>query len=253
MIYFDAITSYTRTYSSSVSKHPLSKGSNITDHISKENPSFSFSAFVSNGGWSNVFGVESSPFDILSDIRFYNGRPQVQRVSVSLDTNSFVKYLPDSLTQFFSSDTSRVSMDEKSDTNYTLDIETSLIEISESGELVTLYEFNSDGSLRKDALSDVAITSVAFAEDADTGDGLNIDISCEKIFYVYSQTATIPKDVAASVGDKASSTQDKGQKQGAGPGVEGATPSNQKETKEQAVSQAAIIAGMGNVQPPTGK
>ena len=212
-IYFDAITSFNRTYSASVSKFPISSGGNISDHITRENPQFTFSAVASNGGWSNSINTYESIGDFFSgnDIRFFNGRPYVSPVRVLLDTSRFTKYLPDSITQFFSSATPDVIVDDRSEGDYVKQMEDTLKNLVMDEEIVSIYEFDSRGMLRGE-VTDVVITSVEFSEDADSGDALDIRVSCEKIFKTTSQTTSIPKGaVQNDVKDKTSSTSNKGQ------------------------------------------
>ncbi len=213
-IYFDAITRYDRRYSSSVSKHPISKGTNITDNITRENPEFTFSAYVSNGAWSNSFVSLGDEQLFASSI--VNPKKYVPKVSVSLDTSTFTKYLPDSLTQFFNSGTSTIILQDKGDDRCKI-TEDFLINIRENEELFTLYEFDSKGNIRK-SHENVTLTNLSFNEDPDTGDGLNIEVSVEKIFLVEAKSTTIPKDVAVGIKDKSSGKEKKGQ---VGPGVVG--------------------------------
>ena len=213
LIYFDAITSYNRTYSASVSKFPISSGGNISDHITRENPQFSFAAVITNGGWSNSINTYDSIGDFFSgnDIRFFNGRPYVSPVRVLLDPSRFTKYLPDSITQFFSSATPEVIVDDRSEGDYVKQTEDTLKNLVLEEEIVSLYEFDSRGMLRGE-ITDVVITSVDFSEDADSGDALDVNISCEKIYKTTSQMTSIPKGaVQGGVKDKASSTSNKGQ------------------------------------------
>lgn len=242
-IYFDAITRYDRRYSSSVSKQPISSGGNITDNITRENPELSFSAFVSNGSWSNIVDFQGLQFLETGEIGFANNRPYVEAVSITTDTGQFTKYLPDSLTQFFVSGTPGVNMQGSSGEDWVLSLENTLLSLRDNEEVFTLYEFDSKGSVRK-THEDVTLTSLNFSEDTDTGDGLNIEVTLEKIFFVTAETTTVPKDVADSVSAKAKPKETKGQ---IGPGAEGGSGAQPDPVVPNSSFLGGITSGAGSV------
>ena len=54
IIYFDAVTVYTKDYSGKVTSHPIEAGASISDHFVSDNPKFKISGVLSHVDWSPV-------------------------------------------------------------------------------------------------------------------------------------------------------------------------------------------------------
>src|SRR5690554_6972938 len=53
--YLDAVTNYTKSKASSVSQHPVDRSALVTDHITKDNPTFSLRAVVSSADFNTTY------------------------------------------------------------------------------------------------------------------------------------------------------------------------------------------------------
>jgi len=217
LIYLDAVTAFTRNHSGQVTKHPVDRGGNITDHFIRENDKITLSAVVSQ------VDLSTNVLEVVDENGYvpYNSKYLYNPVSVSSSDNSLLnKLMPASISQFVGTKKPEVTLD-PSTPDYNEGVQT-LLETLVSGErfnaekgviepniqLVSVYEFL--GSLISKVRRDFVITSVAFNETADTGDGVYCEITLEKVRFVTLESTEIPKDVADSMKSKSASKSDKG-------------------------------------------
>lgn len=108
---FDAVTSWNRSFTGAVTKHPID-GSNISDHYINNNPVFTMSAVIS------ASDVSLTPF-ALSDQdgnKPLNSRAAPTRVSVtSSDQSLLMKFMPNVIGQFLPDTLPTVVMDGESE------------------------------------------------------------------------------------------------------------------------------------------
>ena len=109
---FDAITSWNRSFTGTVSKHPIDGGSNVSDHYINNNPVFTMSAVIS------ASDVSLTPF-ALSDQdgnKPLNSRAAPTGVSVtSSDQSLLMKFMPNVIGQFLPDTLPTVVMDGESE------------------------------------------------------------------------------------------------------------------------------------------
>lgn len=220
-VYFDAVTSYSRSYKASVTKHPVDGGGNITDHFIKDNPAFTLSVVISS---IDIATFPNSLTDSVGD-QPYNTRPSPDAVSVnSTDRSVLTKYLPDSIGQFLPDKRPDIVMAEKrDDTNQSAeDLLVSLI----TGAGVNIITGLPDVSIREVVLystegyslvkklpvgeSKLVVTSVSFREDANTGIAVYCDISMEQVTFVSLTKTTLPKNVRTTLKAKVASKKNTG-------------------------------------------
>ena len=112
MIYFDAVTSWNRSFTGSATKHPVDGGGNISDHYINNNPVFTMSAVIS------ASDVSLTPF-ALSDQdgnKPLNSRAAPTGVSVtSSDQSLLMKFMPNVIGQFLPDTLPTVVMDGESE------------------------------------------------------------------------------------------------------------------------------------------
>lgn len=245
MLYFDAVTVYSQSYTGQVSKHPVDGGSPITDHFIKQNPIFTV---------SGVFSTDdiSVGTTLISDGEGnypFNTREAPTPVSVtSTDLTVLGKLLPDALGQFLPDQNPSASIDLPR-TDLTDQIRDMLIQRLEGVkynektqqfdsfiQLVQLYEFT--GSLLKRIIPQLVITNLVFREDANSGDALYCDITFEQVTFAYLKKTTIPKDVAQSIKGKSSPKENKGKQDSTKKAVLGAPP-NEKGPNADAMGKVA--------------
>ena len=245
MLYFDAVTVYTQSYTGQISKHPVDGGSPITDHFIKQNPVFTIS------GVSSTDDI-STGTTLISDGQGnfpYNTREAPEPVTVtSTDLTVLGKLLPDSLGQFLP-ELSPTAFIDLAQTDLTEQIREQLIQRLEGIkynektkqydsfiQLVELYEFT--GSLLKKIIPRLVITNLVFREDANSGNALYCDMTFEQVTFAYLKKTTIPKDVAASVKGKSGSKENKGKQDSTKQGVLGA-PAGSKPPNADALGKIA--------------
>ena len=97
-VYFDAVTAYSRSFSGSVTKHPIDAGASVVDHFVKENPVITLSAVITGVDVSTgSFNIR----DLEGNNTPYNVRQAPDPVVVSSTDNSMLaKLIPASVGQF---------------------------------------------------------------------------------------------------------------------------------------------------------
>lgn len=213
LIYFDAVTQYSRDYSGQVSSHPLANGTQISDHFVRQNPKFSISAVIS--------GVDINTWTTLirdaEDVQPYNSYSNVP-VSVEGNDNSF-GLLPDSIGQWLNRESPIVSIDETR-TDYTPQVEQALIRLMEgmvydqansfwrtNAQLVTIYEM--DGLLMKREVPNLVITGLRFQEDVRSGDALIFSMQLEQISFKFTERTKLSQQVVKLFAKQAAEEQRK--------------------------------------------
>lgn len=216
-IYFDAVTVFSQSHRGQVTKHPIALGGNITDHFIRENPSFTLSGVISPVDLS----LGSYLIQDLDGNSPYNVFEPPTAVSVnSTDQSTLDKLLPDSIGQFLPDTTPVVTLDEGRENFLSIvkegltDIMSGVIYNDATGnfepdiQLVELYEF--DDYLLRRISNSLVITNILFKEDANSGEGLYIDLTLERVEFAYLKRTVIPKDVSDALKKKAETKKDKG-------------------------------------------
>ncbi len=194
-IYFDAVTEYSTNYGGTVTSHPISSGSNISDHFVRNNTTMSLSAVIS--------GVDiSSGTHLISDKPDGSGNKPTNTRSREFKSTSINQklgwsdFLPDSIGQFFSPNTPSVVMsaDQRGQTwRVALN---KILELFQDGKMqfVTLYEY--DNNLLNNVVENLVLTSLRFYEDPDTGDALFCSLSLEQVTITSTTEVALPEAVA---------------------------------------------------------
>ena len=221
---FDAVTSWNRSFTGAVTKHPIDGGSNISDHYINNNPVFTMSAVISEVDIARISGILQNELgESPSNARH---RPTAVQVT-STDASSLMKYLPNVIGQFLSDSTPEILMDgvpgSEGDgvldesrfrgSSYIEGIQDLLVSLQSgeginlvTGQLettirpVTLYETNdNDISLVKKLPADdtkaLIITGLNFREDTESGYALYADITFELIRFANLKKVALPPDL----------------------------------------------------------
>lgn len=207
-LYFDAITSWNRSFTGNTTKHPVDSGGNVTDHYINNNPVFTMSAVISG---TDLSISTSSLQNELGDIP-YNARTAPSEVVVgSEDQSLLMRFIPNVINQFLPDTIPDIVMDDfRGDTSEDIqDILTNL----QSGEgynqltgqfetlirPVVLYETNGFLSLVRKLPADnnsyLVITSINFREDAESGQALYADITLERVRFANLKKVQLPPDL----------------------------------------------------------
>jgi len=201
-IYFDAITSLNESHTGTVTSHPISTGSKLSDHFVRDNSKLSLSGVISAVDISNV------NLSQMEGEKPYNqdGTPPFEVSVTSTDQSLLQRFIPDVFGQFLPDREPDILMDineavsgdealwdsnikfflsrlfEDSVLEYspqTANLESQVVvnaveiwEISESGAVNPL--FPSPGRI-------LLATGVTFKEDMSTGGGLHCDMTFEEV------------------------------------------------------------------------
>ena len=220
-IYFDAISASSANYRGQVTKHPIDSGGTISDHFIKENPVFQFTGIITGTDLS------SSSYLIRGDGGEGAFNSKVAPASVKLKNSAagLLQYLPSSVSQFLDKTSSEIVMDQdiRTDSNYEIacrDIIVNLIQgISYNREsqqlenkinLIELYEFDQDNSIRKPPTGNLVLTNFSVNETPESGDALLVDITLEQVEFATLKKEALPQDVKTSLKPKVSSKKNKG-------------------------------------------
>ena len=112
LLYFDAVTTWNRSFTGSVTKHPVDGGGSITDHYVNNNPSFTLSAVISG---TDISMTSSALFTEIGDSPS-NSRPAPSDVQVtSTDNTLLMKFIPNVIGQFLPDTLPTVVMDGESE------------------------------------------------------------------------------------------------------------------------------------------
>lgn len=193
MFYFDAVETYSQQYASQVTKHPIDKSGNISDHIFKDNATFSVKGVVSNVDFntSRLFNTQT----LMPKVVYTAGTGKVGSVIVSGGSTDKSGFLPDSISQFLSSEPPTVTFGSGAGFDHQDIIKRSLIDIRDNQEIVTLYEVER-GELKNPHIN-LAITKVVFKETVGSGDLLEVDLDLEQVDFSYLRYTAVPEDVVA--------------------------------------------------------
>lgn len=208
LLFFDAVTSWSRSLTGTVSRHPVDGGSSITDAYINNNSVFSLSAVISGTDVSiSTIALQTDTGDVP-----YNARPAPTEVLVaSEDQNLLMRFVPSVINQFLPDTLPEVILDDfRGDT--TEEIQDILVNL-QSGEglnqitgqfetlirPVVLYETNGFLSLVKKLPADntkfLVITSVSFREGPDDGQALYCDLVFEQCRFANLRKVQLPPDL----------------------------------------------------------
>ncbi|MBG23773.1 MAG: hypothetical protein CMF22_10660 [Idiomarinaceae bacterium] len=187
VMYLDAVTSYSKSRSSSVSSHPVDASSRITDHVSKQNPVFSMRAIISAADFHNPY--TRSP-QILSGSEGAVTRAYNQPVNGAvIDAPSdLLSKLPGSIQQFISSPSfSSISVDPFR--GYTHEIARDrLYDAWDKSELVTILDYDYDTSTGRSAstrlIENCILERLEDTEEVDTGDSFIANLTFRQVRFV---------------------------------------------------------------------
>lgn len=198
VIYFDAVTEYSKDYGGRVTEHPIEAGASVSDHFISANPKFRISGIISSVDFSSI------PSSLMLD-----GEPVLNNgstpTSVSVvDLGGLTQYLPGVVTQFLPSIPPTIVVDPSGRTNYKMSVEI-LLEKLLSGLYyneerkrfenrmtpTTLFEMQGNTPTRP--IQDLIITRFSSKEDADSGDALMIELALEQVRFVTLEKVDAPK------------------------------------------------------------
>lgn len=240
LIWFDAVTSFSRQLSGSVTKHPLETGAVITDHSSTNNEVIQLAGVLSDFDFNlhrPVINPQDALFLGLTNKQFVNNTPitSANGTEGSLYNNiliepapGFAELLPESIGQFFGSNAPTVSLDPRTPSKVkpALSVQDDLIAMRDNNEEFALLSFYNE-TLRE-TLTNCVMTSLTFSEDAESGEAVYPVITIERVMYSTSSNVRIRTRVASSVESNATPQQNRGKQPASASSTDSETPDSDK-------------------------
>lgn len=188
VLYFDAITDFTETYTAQITKHPLASGALISDHTITENKKFSLKAVLSDADF-NLNRPQDEGFRSVQDKQFTNNTETDITVSISTTGSKLRSFLPEVVSQFTASTIPTVTVTAQSKAKTAKAVRGDLIRMFEDKESFILIEYNTNLVAR--SWFNVSMVSLSFTENADSGEGLFPIMELEEAKYTNVQFTKI--------------------------------------------------------------
>lgn len=213
VMYLDAVTNYTKSYSSGLSSHPIDGSAVITDHVARDNPSFSIKGVISAADFHAYIPplVDSEGNELVSE----RAQP-VNPLEISAPS-SLLSSLPGSVQQFLSSTLPvEVSVDDFRGYSHQA-ARDRLNEAWERSEILSLIDYDFDhitgrsSSIRM--IEDCLIQNYTDSEDAQTGDSFDFTITFQQVRFAYLKEVDI-QVTHVSISDSAAGESDEGEQRG---------------------------------------
>lgn len=209
VMYLDAVESYTKGYSSNISNHPIDKSAVITDHVSKDNPSFSLRGVISAADFHVTY--TRSPDLLEENINSESNQP-VSGVEIN-SPSTLLDYLPGSVQQFLSSThAAEVVVDPFRGFSHQV-ARDRMNRAWEKSELITLLDYDFDittgRSVSVRRVENCLIQNYTDNEDVQTGDAFEFTVTLQKVRFSHLKSVDI-KVTHQSVKDSAAEEEDLG-------------------------------------------
>lgn len=197
-IYFDAVTSKSVSYKGTVTSHPISKGSLISDHFVRDNTVVNFSGLVSGVDIS----VRNKSIPQTPDGRSpSNIRPNISAVKIEDDVQPFYKRIP-LVGQFFNPSLPKIRMDVQP-TDVVERVKLQIANLFQDGsmQLVSLYEYENN-VLKTSPMGDLVMTSFSIQDDPEMMNVLRCDITLEQVQFSSLKKVKVPSEQRKILLDK---------------------------------------------------
>lgn len=182
ILWFDAIEGFDEVLTATTTKHPVGSGAFVTDHIIKDNPRFTLRGILSdadfnynrpllsdyNSHLASMGLQQENTFFPTSDKKYVNNTPTNSPVSINSNTNTFKRYLPESIAQYTTTEIPEVVVIEQPKVKAAAAVRMDLVSIMQNKEEFTVLDF--DESLVKRSWSNCVLTALSFSETPEGGD-----------------------------------------------------------------------------------
>lgn len=203
VLYFDAITNVEEQYSATITKHPLARGAFISDHTITDNKKFTLKAILSDADF-NLNRPSEEGWKSVTDKQFVNDTATQIPVKITNEGAKWRSFLPEVVSQFTANTIPTVTVTPQSKVKTAHAVRFDLIDMFEKKESFTLVEYNNN--LVSRSWSNVSFTSLSFAEDADSGEGLYPDMQMEQAVYTDVENVVIKIKTTPNKGRKTGTT-----------------------------------------------
>lgn len=250
LIWFDAILSYDRSYTSTVSKHPIESGATVVDNVTQENPRFSVNGVISNADFNTtrpiINSADAKAYG-MSDRRIYNSQPIPDGSApvIGKGASSLLKYLPSSVSQFTGVQPPSVEVPDNQRPDWVFEVEDILTQIERNHELITILDFDFNGNVRRN-IDDCYVNNVTFNETPETGDSFDVTMDIEQVTFVTLVETKLSGKTSSTVSKEAENKKNKGDV----PSTETAAADDVKNAKEEP-APLKVLTGYGDTTTET--
>lgn len=218
VIILDAVTQYSKTRNSSISKHPIDKSAVIADHVAKDNPVFSIRGIISSADFHNPSTRSPELIEEQNVDPVYN-TPVSDAVIPS--QSSLLDLLPGSVQQFLNAQESNIEVDEFRGYSHEIARER-LQDAWDNSELITILDYDYDSQIGRSVstkqIENCLIRNFEDIEDVDTGDSLSCNLTFEKVRFAFVKEVDVDVQPAPSVSDAAAGESNEGDQESGGDG-----------------------------------
>ncbi|QDP60436.1 MAG: hypothetical protein GOVbin1096_64 [Prokaryotic dsDNA virus sp.] len=209
-IYLDVVTDYSQSYTNQVSQHPVDGSGVVTDHVIRNNPKIQLRGFITGADFnSSKAQLESTDRNNIGINQLVVKSDIAEPITISYEDNP-TNLLPDVAGQFFTDSLPQIeNLSEGRDATYS---ERALFEVlksfSEKKDELTLYEIEGNSVVNDE--DRLIITNLNRSESAQTGDGIQFNMTLEKITFTYLVEEEVPEDVRKDFETKSEEEVNKG-------------------------------------------
>jgi hypothetical protein len=206
ILWFDAITQYDVTYSSSVTKHPVATGGYVSDHTTNDNVILQISGVLSDADFNvsrppNLGSLPTFKFDTGDHVstdenglykptakQYTNNSEVVYPVTIN-DKGSINKILPEVIAQWTKESIPDVYVTPQDKAKTAKAVQRELIGMWKSREEFQVLDLLDDFVL--DSFGPCVFTNLNFREDETTGDALFPNMTIEQVTFTDLQEVSV--------------------------------------------------------------
>jgi hypothetical protein len=193
ILWFDAVTNFGESYSSTVTKHPIASGGFVSDHIIVDNNVYQISGVLSDADFNLNRPVEykSTGAGDGSGTRKQYVNNTTTEPSVVINDSGVKQFgLPEIVARFRQDVIPSVEVVPQSKDKLAEAVKNDLIAMRNGKELFTILEF--EGSvLVGSPIENCVFTSLSFKADANTGYGLFPEMTIEQVTFTNVESVKV--------------------------------------------------------------
>lgn len=203
LLWFDAVTKYGVSYSSTITKHPIATGGFVSDHTTKDNVVIQINAVLSDADFNinRPTSLGSLPnFDLGSVSTDGNGlyKPQQKQYTNSQQTVNPVqisqagglnRLLPEVIAQFTKDTIPTAVFDERTKAKFALSVKKDLISMWEDREEFQVLDMLDNFVI--ESFGPCILKDLSFNEDETTGSGIWPTMTIEQVTYTNLQEVSV--------------------------------------------------------------
>lgn len=189
ILWFDAVTEFTETYSATVTKHPIANGGFVSDHTTIDNKVLNLSGVLSDADFNLSRSIlEAKDFEgkpVTPKKQFTNNTTTAIPVSISetsIRASQTNKLLPEIIAQFTKDTIPAVTVTPQEKAKTALAVKGEMIQMWKNKEEFQVLDI--DANFVTAAFGPCVFTSLSFKEDENSGTAIWPVMTIEEVVYV---------------------------------------------------------------------